>query len=58
MILFKNWAKHKVKTYIYCVNQFSRQKHHKNEAKNVNKNSFFCSIFVTFLIFWPLQLRK
>ena len=30
----------------------------KNETKNVNKNSFFCSIFVIYLIFWPLTLRN
>ena len=58
MILFKKWAKHKVKSYIYCVNQFLRKKRHKNETKNVNKNSLFCSIFVIFLIFRPLELKK
>ena len=58
MILFKKWAKHKVKSYIYCVNQFLREKRHKNETKNVNKNSLFCSIFIIFLIFWPLELKK
>ena len=58
MILFKIWAKHKVKSYIYCVNQFLRKKRHKNETKNVNKNSLFYSIFVIFLIFWPLELKK
>ena len=30
----------------------------KIETKNVNKNSLFYSIFVIFLIFWPLELRK
>ena len=30
----------------------------KNETKNANKNSLFCSIFVIYLIFWPLELRK
>ena len=58
MILFKKWAKHKVKSYIYYVNQFLRKKRHKNETKNVNKNSLFCSIFVIFLIFRPLELKK
>ena len=29
MILFKKWAKLKVKSYIYCVNQFLRKKHHR-----------------------------
>ena len=28
MILFKKWAKHKVK-YIYCLNQFLREKRYK-----------------------------
>ena len=58
MILFKKWGKHKVKSYTYCVNQFLREKRYKNETKNANKNSLFCSIFVIFLIFWPLELRK
>ena len=58
MILFNKWAKHKVKSYIYCVNQFLREKRYKNENKYVNKNSLFLSIFVIFLIFWPLELRK
>ena len=30
----------------------------KDKIKNVNKSSLFCSIFVIFLIFWPLALRK
>ena len=58
MILFKKWDEHNVKSYIYCINQSLREKNDKNEAKNVNKNSLFCSIFVIFFIFWPLQLRK
>ena len=29
MNFLKKWAKHKVKSYTYCVNQFYRQKHHK-----------------------------
>ena len=29
MILFNKQAKHKVKSYIYCVNQFLRKKRHK-----------------------------
>ena len=51
MILLKKWAKHKVKSYIYCVNQFLRENAIKNETKNVNKSSLFCIIFVIFLIF-------
>ena len=43
---------------IYCINQFLLEKRHKNETKNVKKNSLVCSIFVIFLIFWPLELRK
>ena len=34
------------------------EKSHKNEITNVNKSSLFCSTFVMFLIFWPLELRK
>ena len=29
MILFKKWAKHKVKSDIYNVNEFLREKYHK-----------------------------
>ena len=57
MILFKKGARHKVKSYIYCVDQFLRQKRQKkkkNETENVNKNSRVCPIFVIFLIFSPL----
>ena len=49
MILFKNWVKHKAKSYIYYVNRFLRKERHKNKTKNVNKNSLFlfnlCNIF-------------
>ena len=59
MIVLKKWAKHKVKSYIYCVNQFLRHKNViKNEAKNVNQNSHFCLIFVILYIYWSLELRK
>ena len=44
--------------HIYCVNQLLREERHKNETKNVNKNSLVCSIFVIFLIFRPLELWK
>ena len=55
MILFKKWAKHKVKSYIYCVNQFLREKRHKNETKNVNKSSLFCS---NLEYFWSFDLEN
>ena len=29
MVLLKKWARHKVKSYTYCVNQFLPEKHHK-----------------------------
>ena len=49
MILFKIWAKNKVKSYIYCVNQFLREKHHKKWNRECKqKQSFlfsFCNIF-------------
>ena len=49
MILFKKWAKHKVKSYIYCVNQFLREKRHKKwnqECKQKQSLLFnFCNIF-------------
>ena len=46
MILFKKLAKNKVKSHIYSVNQFLQEKHHKNEGKNVSRNSNFCLICV------------
>ena len=49
MILFKKWTKHKVKLYIYCVNQFLRGKRHKKwkqECKQKQSLLFnFCDIF-------------
>ena len=49
MILFKKWAKHKVKSYIYCVNQFLPEKRHKKwnqECKQKTVSFFdFCNIF-------------
>ena len=50
MILFKKWAKHKVKSYIYCENQFLREKRHKNWNEECKQNqsqffSNFCNIF-------------
>ena len=49
MILFKKWAKHKVKSYIYCVNQFLREKRMKKwnqECKQKQSILFnFCDIF-------------
>ena len=49
MILLKKWAKHKVKSYIYCVNQFLREKRHKKwnqECKQKQSLLFnFCNIF-------------
>ena len=49
MILFKSWAKHKVKSHIYCVNQFLREKRHKKwnrECKQKQSLLFnFCNIF-------------
>ena len=47
--MFKEWAKHKVKSYIYCVNQFLREKRHKKwnqECKQKQSLLFnFCNIF-------------
>ena len=52
MILFKKWAKHKVKSYVYCVNQFLREKHDKKwnqECKQKQSLVFdFYSIFDLF----------
>ena len=49
MILLKKWAKHKVRSYIYCVNQFLRKKHHEKwnqECKQKQSLLFnFCNIF-------------
>ena len=49
MILFKKWAKHKVKSYIYYVNEFLRKKRHKiwnQECKQKQPLLFnLCNIF-------------
>ena len=67
MILFKKWAKHKVKSYIYCVNQFLREKRHKKwnqERKEKQSLLFnFCNIFDLLtsrtqkIAWWPLFLN-
>ena len=58
MILFKKWSKDKGKSYvIYCVTRFLRMKRHKIRAKNVNKNSLYCSMFVIFFTFRLLEPR-
>ena len=41
MIMFKKWAKHKVKSYIYYVDQFFSKKHYKKWIQNVNKTVTF-----------------
>ena len=49
MIMFKKWAKHKVKSQIYCVNQFLREKRHKKGNQECKQKQFplsnFCIIF-------------
>ena len=62
MILFKKWAKHKVKWYISCVNQFLCNRHHKKwnqECKQKQSllfniwNIFYLLTSRTFSIFKP-----
>ena len=63
MILLKKWAKHKVKSYIYCVNQFLRKKRHEKwnqECKQKQSLLYnFCDIFdlLTYrtqkIVSWP-----
>ena len=50
MVLFKKWPKHKVYSYIHCVNQFLREKRHKkwNQDCKKKKQSFmfhFCNFY-------------
>ena len=49
MILFKKYARHKVKSYIYFVNQVLPEKHHKKlnqECKQKQYRMFnLCNIF-------------
>ena len=40
MILFKKWAKHKVKSYIYYVNQFLREKRHKKRNQECKQKQY------------------
>ena len=52
MILFQKWTKHKVESYICCVNRFLSEKRHKKwnqECKQ--KESFFVQSFYYFLSF-------
>ena len=49
MILCKNWAKHKVKLYIFCVNQFLREKRYEKWSQLCKQKQSllfnFCNIF-------------
>ena len=49
MILFKKWAQHKVKSCIYCVNQFFCEKRHKKWSQECKQKQsllfIFCNIF-------------
>ena len=49
MILFKTWAKHKVKSYNYYANQFLREKRHKKWNRVCKQKQSllfnFCNIF-------------
>ena len=58
MILLQKWAKHKVKSYNYCANQFFRDKRLEKWNQEYKQKNLFYSVFVLFLIFWPLELRK
>ena len=67
MILFKKWAKHKVESNIYCVNQFLHEKHHKKGSQEFKQKQSllfsFCNIFdllisrTAKIAWWPLFLN-
>ena len=67
MILFKKLASDKVRSYIYCANQFLHEKHHKKwnqECKQKHSLLFsFCSIFNLLtsrtpkIAWWPPVLK-
>ena len=58
--MFKKWAKHKVKSNIYCVNQFLHKKHPKNEIKKQFCLFNFLNIFdfltsrIEKIAWWPI----
>ena len=47
MSLLKKWARHKIKSFIYCVNQFLCQKPHKKWNQECKQKHMFnfCNIF-------------
>ena len=45
MILFRKWAKNKVKSYIYCVNQLLREKLHEKWNQECKQKQFFFFFF-------------
>ena len=55
MILFQKWAKHKIKLYIYFVNQFLRGKRHEkwNQERKQKQSPLF-SLFLRY--FWSFDL--
>ena len=58
MILFKNESNTNLNQILGVQIGFCARNAIKNETKNVDKNSLFCSILVIFLIFWPLEVGK
>ena len=54
MILFKKWAKHEVKSYIYCVGQFLREKRHKKWNQECKQEQSFLFNFCDY--FWSFDL--
>ena len=54
MILFKKWAKHEVKSYIYCEDQFLREKRHKKWNQECKQKQSFLFNFCDY--FWSFDL--
>ena len=48
MVLFKKWAKHEVKSYIYCVNQFLREKRHKKWSQECKQKQSLLKLVFTY----------
>ena len=51
MILLKKWTWHKVKSFVYYVNQFLRNKRHKKWNQECKQKKSRMFNFVIFLIF-------
>ena len=58
MILFKKWAKHKVKSYTFFVNQFYCEKRHKQRSQKCKQKQSLLFNFSNILVLLITRTKK